>query len=110
MKKHSLSQWLFSNNYIIFVLAVVISIGIWTYMSLNSTNDTTVTISNVPIQMDLSESSRELGLQIFTDEKQTASVTVTGNRTILGSVTESDLTVTAAATSVNSYGNFTLPV
>ena len=110
MKKHSLSQWLFSNNYIIFVLAVVISIGIWTYMSLNSTNDTTVTISNVPIQMDLSESSRELGLQIFTDEKQTASVTVTGNRTILGSVTESDLTVTAAATSVNSSGNFTLPV
>ena len=87
-----------------------ISIGIWTYMSLNSSNDTTVTISNVPIQMDLSESSRKLGLQIFTDEKQTASVTVTGNRTILGSVTESDLTVTAAASSVNSSGNFTLPV
>ena len=74
MKKHRLSQWLFSNNYIIFVLAVVISIGIWTYMSLNSTNDTTVTISNVPIQMDLSESSRELGLQMFTDEKQTLSI------------------------------------
>ncbi|MEE0843261.1 MAG: hypothetical protein U0L75_02925, partial [Ruminococcus sp.] len=106
----SLSQLIFSKNYIIFILAVIISIGIWTYMSLNSSNDTTVTISNVPIQMDLSESSRKLGLQIFTDEKQTASVTVTGNRTILGSVTESDLTVTAAASSVNSSGNFTLPV
>lgn len=101
---------IFSKNYVIFILAVIISIGIWTYMSLNSSNDTTVTISNVPIQMDLSESSRNLGLQIFTDEKQTASVTVTGNRTILGSVTESDLTVTAAASSVNSSGNFTLPV
>lgn len=101
---------IFSKNYVIFILAVIISIGIWTYMSLNSSNDTTVTISNVPIQMDLSESSRKLGLQIFTDEKQTASVTVTGNRTILGSVTESDLTVTAAASSVNSSGNFTLPV
>ena len=110
MKKQSLSQLIFSKNYIIFILAVIISIGIWTYMSLNSSNDTTVTISNVPIQMDLSESSRNLGLQIFTDEKQTASVTVTGNRTILGSVTESDLTVTAAASSVNSSGNFTLPV
>ncbi|MBQ1586593.1 CdaR family protein [uncultured Ruminococcus sp.] len=110
MKKRSLSQLIFSKNYVIFILAVIISIGIWTYMSLNSSNDTTVTISNVPIQMDLSESSRKLGLQIFTDEKQTASVTVTGNRTILGSVTESDLTVTAAASSVNSSGNFTLPV
>ena len=110
MKKRSLSQLIFSKNYVIFILAVIISIGIWTYMSLNSSNDTTVTISNVPIQMDLSESSRNLGLQIFTDEKQTASVTVTGNRTILGSVTESDLTVTAAASSVNSSGNFTLPV
>lgn len=110
MKKRSLSQLIFSKNYVIFILAVIISIGIWTYMSLNSSNDTTVTISNVPIQMDLSESSRKLGLQIFTDEKQTSSVTVTGNRTILGSVTESDLTVTAAASSVNSSGNFTLPV
>lgn len=110
MKKRSLSQLIFSKNYVIFILAVIISIGIWTYMSLNSSNDTTVTISNVPIQMDLSESSRKLGLQIFTDEKQTASVTVIGNRTILGSVTESDLTVTAAASSVNSSGNFTLPV
>ena len=110
MKKRSLSQLIFSKNYVIFILAVIISIGIWTYMSLNSSNDTTVTISNVPIQMDLSESSRNLGLQIFTDEKQTASVTVTGNRTILGSVTESDLTVTAAASSVNSSGNFTLLV
>ena len=110
MKKRSLSQLIFSKNYVIFILAVIISIGIWTYMSLNSSNDTTVTISNVPIQMDLSESSRNLGLQIFTDEKQTASVTVTGNRTVLGSVTESDLTVTAAASSVNSSGNFTLPV
>ena len=110
MKKQSLSQLILSKNYIVFIISVVISIGIWTYMSLNSSNDTTVTVSNVPIQMDLSESSRNLGLQIFTDEKQTASVTVTGNRTILGSVTESDLTVTAAASSVNSSGNFTLPV
>lgn len=110
MRKQNLSQVILSKNYIAFIISVLISIGIWTYMSLNSSNDTTFTISNVPIQMELSESSRNLGLQIFMDGAQTASVTVTGNRTILGSVTEADFTVTAAASSVNSSGNFTLPV
>ena len=61
--------------------------------------------------MELSESTHDLGLQIFTGEEQpVASVTVTGNRTILGSVKASDFTVTASANSVTSSGFFTLPV
>ena len=111
MKKQSLSQKLLSKNYVIFIFSVVISIAIWSYMSLNASNDTTVTISNIPIQMELSESTHDLGLQIFTGEEQpVASVTVTGNRTILGSVKASDFTVTASANSVTSSGFFTLPV
>ncbi len=79
MKKQSLSQKILSKNYIVFIISLVISIAIWTYMSLNASNDTTVTISNIPIQMELSESTRDLGLQIFTGEEQpVASVTVTG--------------------------------
>ena len=54
MKKQSLSQKLLSKNYVIFIFSVVISIAIWSYMSLNASNDTTVTISNIPIQMELS--------------------------------------------------------
>ena len=111
MKKKSLSQKILSKNYIIFIISLVISIAIWTYMSLNASNDTTVTITNIPIQMELSESTHDLGLQIFTGEEQpVASVTVTGNRTILGSVKASDFTVTASANSVTSSGFFTLPV
>ena len=110
MKKLSLTQKLLSKNYVIFIISLVISLVIWVYMSMNASNDTTVTIANVPIQMELSESARDLGLQIFTDGTQTAAVTVTGNRAILGSVAASDVTVTAAASSVNTSGNFTLPV
>ena len=80
------------------------------YMSVNSTNDTTVTVSNIPIQMELSDSAKELGLQVFTGDQTMASVTVTGNRATLGQVTESDLTVTASANSVSTTGNYTLPV
>lgn len=110
MKKLSFTQRILENNYAILIISVVISITIWVYMSMNAGNDTNVTISNIPIQIDLSDSARELGLEVFVDSEPTASVTVTGNRTILGMVDASDLSVTAAASSINSTGNFTLPI
>ena len=97
-------------NYVMFIISVVISIAIWIYISMGASNDTTLTVSNIPIQVELSDSALDLGLQIFTDDTPAASVTVTGNRAVLGSVNESDFTVTASANSVTSTGNFTLPV
>lgn len=110
MKKFSLTQKIMEKNYILFIISVVISIAIWMYMSMGASNDTTLTVSNIPIQVELSDSARELGLQVFTDDAPTASVTVTGNRAALGSVDESDFVVTASANSVISTGNFNLPV
>lgn len=110
MKKPPLSQRIFKNNYVLLVISLIISLSIWIYMSMNSTNDTNVTISNIPIQTELSESAKNLGLQVFTAEKTTASVTVSGNRTILGQVSEADLMVTTSSSSVSTTGNYTLPV
>ncbi len=101
---------LMQNNKFIFVVAVLISVSLWLYSSLGTTNDTSVTINNIPIQIELSDEARDNGLQVFSGNKQTASVTVTGNRVVLGSVKESDVTVTAAANSVNSAGSYNLPV
>ena len=66
MKKPPLSQRIFKNNYVLLVISLIISLSIWLYMSMNSTNDTNVTISNIPIQTELSESAKNLGLQVFT--------------------------------------------
>ena len=110
MKKSSFTQRLFKNNYFLLVLAFIVSFGIWVYMSMNSVNDTNVTISNLPIQTELSDSAKELGLQVFSGEDFTASVTISGNRTMLGQITESDLIVTASASSISTTGNYTLPV
>lgn len=110
MKKLSLTQKILEKNYIVLIISVVISISIWVYMSMNATNDTTLTISNIPVQVELSDSAKELGLRVFTGSDLTASVTLSGNRTILGTVDASDVTVTAAANSVNSSGNYTLPI
>ncbi len=111
MKKNSLFQRLLQHNQILFILSVVISVVIWIYMSsTSSTNDTTVTIGDIPIQVELSDEAREMGLQVFQAAEPRASVTVSGNRTILGMVNENDFTVTAAASSINATGNYTLPV
>ena len=109
MKKNSLFQRLLQHNQILFILSVVISVVIWIYMSsTSSTNDTTVTIGDIPIQVELSDEAREMGLQVFQAAEPRASVTVSGNRTILGMVNENDFTVTAAASSINATGNYTL--
>lgn len=111
MKKKDFSlNKLTKNSKFLFIVSVLVSASIWMYMSMGSSNDTNVTLSNIPIQIELSDEARNTGLQIFSGNEQTASVTVTGNRAILGSITNSDITVTAAANSINSTGNYTLPV
>lgn len=111
MKKNKFSlNKLMQNNKFIFVLAILISFSIWVYSGLGTTNDTNVTLSNIPIQIELTDEARDNGLQIFSGSEQTASVTVTGNRAVLGAVNESDVTVTAAANTINSPNTYDLAV
>lgn len=111
MKKNKFSlNKLMQNNKFIFVLAILISFSIWVYSGLGTTNDTNVTLSNIPIQIELTDEARDNGLQIFSGTEQTASVTVTGNRAVLGAVNESDVTVTAAANTINSPNTYDLAV
>ena len=108
-KKFSLNALMMNNKFLL-VFSVIISLVIWIYMSTGTTSDTTLTLSNIPIQIDLSDEARNSGLQIFSGAEQTASVTVTGSRATLGTMSESDVTVTAAANTINSSGSYSLPV
>jgi len=112
MKKKSLFQKILFNNQIMFVLSIVISLAIWVYMSTGSSNDTVVTVNDIPIQVSLPDEASNLGLNTFFPDKQSsyASVTVTGNRTLLGSITKDDFIVTANASNVDQAGTFNLAV
>ncbi|HCA04749.1 MAG TPA: hypothetical protein DEO32_02505 [Ruminococcaceae bacterium] len=112
MKKKSLSQKILFNNQIMLVLSVIISISIWVYMSMGSSNDTVVTINDVPIQVSLPEEAVNMGLHSYFADQQSgyASVTVTGNRKLLGSITKDDLVVTANASNVDRADTFNLAV
>lgn len=104
-KKFSLNK-LFQNNKFLIVLALVISSITWVYMSMGTTNDTSVTISNIPIQIELPDQLDNNGLQVFSDTEQTATVTVTGSRAVLGSISTKDITVTAATNGIDSAGTY----
>lgn len=107
--KFSLNS-LLQNNKFVFIAAILVSIGIWVYMSMGASNDTTVTVTNIPIQIELPADATDNGLQLFSGGEQTASVTVTGNRAILGSISESDITVSASAVSIATSGEYELNV
>ena len=107
MKKKKLSlNKLFQNNKFLIILSLVISTITWVYMSMGTTNDTTVTISNIPIQIELPDQLVNNGLQVFSDTEQTATVTVTGSRAVLGSISPKDITVTAATNGIDSAGTY----
>lgn len=107
MKKKKLSlNKLFQNNKFLIILSLVISTITWVYMSMGTTNDTSVTISNIPIQIELPDQLVNNGLQVFSDSEQTATVTVTGSRAVLGSISTKDITVTAATNGIDSAGTY----
>lgn len=111
MKKKKLSlNKLFQNNKFLIILSLVISTITWVYMSMGTTNDTSVTISNIPIQIELPDQLVNNGLQVFSDTEQTATVTVTGSRAVLGSISTKDITVTAATNGIDSAGTYQIPL
>ncbi|MCQ2513617.1 MAG: CdaR family protein [Ruminococcus sp.] len=111
MKNKRLSLNMFTHSdHFIFIIAVVISVSIWIYMSMGSTNDTNVTVTNIPVQIELSEDAKNNGLQVFSGGDQRASVTISGNRAILGAISSSDITLTATANIIESAGEYELSV
>lgn len=108
MKKNRFTR-LFKNNKFLIILSLVISVAIWVTVSIGDTNDTTAVISNIPIQITLSEDAVDNGLQIFTGNDQKATVTVSGNRLSLGNISTDDIIVSApTAGTISTAGTYPL--
>lgn len=100
---------LFKSNKFLIILSLIISLSIWVAVSLSDTNETTATISNIPIQMNLSRDAKANDLRIFSGKDQTASVTVTGNRLSIGSISSDDIVISApTAGTISTSGTYPL--
>lgn len=100
---------LFRNNKFLLVLSFIIAFSAWLVMNFNSEIGTERIITEIPVSVSLSDDAKEAGLQIFSGTGETCSVTISGNRATIGTVTNKDITVTAqSASTINTVGNFSL--
>lgn len=107
-EKFSLRK-LFRNNKFLLLVSFLVSVIVWVNMSFDAENGTTRIITDIPIDISLSDEATESGLQIFSGNDETASVTISGNRVSLGSVSKNDILVSAqTAGAINTAGTYTL--
>lgn len=101
---------LFYNNKFVVVFSVLSSLIIWIVVSSSSTESNPVTISDIPINVPLSESAVQDGLKIFSGHDLKARVEIAGNRLVVGQVTKDNIQISASqsAATIMSPGNYTL--
>ena len=109
MKSNSKFRRFLSNDITLFVLSMVIAFAIWFVINANSQTESNVTISNIPVTIDLPQEAIDDGLEVFGAEDVIASVEVTGNRITVGSLSPSDIQVVALqSNSIIAPGPYTL--
>ena len=109
--KNNILTRFFSHNTTLLILSFILAFIIWFIINASSETDTNVTISNIPITIELSDTAQEDGLQIFNAADLTASVEVAGNRVTVGSLSASDIQIVANQTgNIISPGTYSLPL
>lgn len=106
--KKTFFQKLFSNNIFLLVISVLISIIIWVAINANSTAESVVTMTDIPVKIELSEDVQADGLSVFTSSNPVASVDVSANRVTAGSLTAQDLSVYANTSMITAPGTYNL--
>lgn len=106
--KYTISR-LFRNDRFLIIFAFVASCILWFIFSQNSGEDTVTIINDIPINVELSQTAINNGLEVFSKGAETASVKISGNKITVGSIKKEDILVTATQTgTINSSNTYPL--
>lgn len=95
------------NDNAVRALSLIIAVLTWIFVVVVVNPDAEAVVKNIPIVVDLSGTSAErLGLEIISDEVLLANVTVTGDRTVIGSLKSEDIEVSAVLTGISEPGTY----
>lgn len=89
---------LFYNNKFVMVFSVFLSFILWITIAALGSEKQTKLISDIPVNIKLSETAEQEGLEIFDAENIKASVSVTGNRLVMGMISKDDIKIVAKQT------------
>ena len=110
MQKFQSSKWLTSKPHVM-VLSLLLAFVLWAVVVLSVNSTGTRTIDGVVVRIPVTGASyHALGLDVIDDGQTTytASVTVSGDRAVIGSLNQDSITVTPVFTSVTQPGTYTL--
>lgn len=101
---------LFYNDRFVMLFSVVAAVILWFVIAAtDKDSDTGKTVSDIPIQITLSDSAQQDGLKIFDNGEKKASVTVRGNWLTVSEISKDDIQVTARqSTSIDQPGTYPL--
>ncbi|GHU82203.1 hypothetical protein AGMMS50284_3700 [Clostridia bacterium] len=100
---------LLGDNKFLLLISFLLACVFWILTSQSMTQETTTTISDVPVIIELSKEATDAGLKIYSGNEITVSVEIEGNRLSVGAVTKKDLQVVALGTSsVTAPGSYSL--
>lgn len=105
MKNKSLFGRLLDNKKLVLILSLLLSLIFW----MISSDNTTSTITDVPISYNLSESASK-DLKIFSTSIDKVTINVSGKRVIIDSLSVSDVTASVDLFSINKPVTGTYPV
>lgn len=107
--KELFSDWLTSKPKLM-ALSLAIAIVIWSFVALSVNSMSTRTIDGIKVEIPSTGASyQSFGLDIIdSGEEYTASVTVAGDRSIIGSLTADSITVTPDFSKVTEAGTYNI--
>ena len=109
-KRFSFSDLVYNDKYLI-LLSIFLAVVVWVGSSLSVGSDDTKTIKvNAPIELS-SKLSSQLGMQYYSLQNSVdISVTLSGQKYVIGQVTEDDLNIVFDTSAVNRTGNQSIPI
>ncbi len=108
-KGFSFSDLIYNDKYLV-VLSIFLAIVVWVGSSLSVGADDTKTIK-VTAPIELSGKLSGIGMQYYALQNSVdLSITLSGQKYVIGQVTEDDLNITFDTSSVNRTGNQSIPI
>ncbi len=98
-KKKINARGLFDNTKFLLLLSFVLACVFWVAFASASEEESTVSISDVPVTIELPEESSAEGLKVYRGGNEKVTVQIKGNRLTAGSISKNDIQVVGQNTS-----------
>ena len=93
-QKKSLKDIIYHNTFML-VFSLLASIVIWFFVTADNTDNRPRQIYDIPVDIQLSQAAQEEGIRVFSQNYETADVSITGNNLIVNKVSAEDIAVVA---------------